>query len=210
MKRREFMAELSSLLISLPLEERNEALAYYEAYFDDAGADKEEEVIRELKSPRDVAATIIQNADQGSYNTASSQEVPYNPGRGQQEGSHVNSQNNSVLKIVVLILAIIILGPVVIPVAFSIVVAIAALFFSILIASFAIAIAGVATLVLGFALLIPELVVGIAVIGIGLILLAIGIVASVASVRLCMVGIPGICRFIVNVCRMPFNRKVVA
>ena len=38
MNREEFMAKLKALLGDIPAEEREEALQYYEDYFDDAGA----------------------------------------------------------------------------------------------------------------------------------------------------------------------------
>ena len=58
MNREEFMAKLKALLGDIPADEREEALQYYEDYFDDAGADNEAEVIRELESPQRVAAMI--------------------------------------------------------------------------------------------------------------------------------------------------------
>ena len=38
MNREEFMAKLKALLGDIPADEREEALQYYEDYFDDAGA----------------------------------------------------------------------------------------------------------------------------------------------------------------------------
>lgn len=58
MNRMEFMEELETLLGDISEEERSEALEYYEAYFEDAGKEKETEVIRELKSPKKVAESI--------------------------------------------------------------------------------------------------------------------------------------------------------
>lgn len=58
MSRKEYMDQLAYLLQDLPEEECNEALVYYEDYFDDAGPDKEDEVILELGSPQKVAAII--------------------------------------------------------------------------------------------------------------------------------------------------------
>jgi Predicted membrane protein len=52
------MKELESLLSDIPLEEREEALWYYNDYFEDAGEAHEEEIIQELVSPEKVAATI--------------------------------------------------------------------------------------------------------------------------------------------------------
>ena len=58
MTRLEFMKELESLLLDIPLDERNEALAYYNGYFDDAGEEQEEEIVKELGSPEKVAVII--------------------------------------------------------------------------------------------------------------------------------------------------------
>lgn len=58
MNRVEFMEELETLLKCISEEEKKEALEYYEAYFEDAGKEKEAEVIKELKSPKKVAESI--------------------------------------------------------------------------------------------------------------------------------------------------------
>lgn len=58
MSRIEFMRELEGLLSDIPLEERNEAIKYYNDYFEDAGEDHEEEIIKELGSPSRVAGII--------------------------------------------------------------------------------------------------------------------------------------------------------
>lgn len=58
MNRVQFMEQLKELLSDISEEERQEALDYYESYFDDAGEDQEAEVIRELGSPGKVAAII--------------------------------------------------------------------------------------------------------------------------------------------------------
>ncbi|MGP1577692.1 MAG: DUF1700 domain-containing protein [Treponema sp.] len=59
MTRAAFMKELASRLKYLPKEDLQAALQYYEEYFDEAGADGEQTVIAELKSPRHVAAKIL-------------------------------------------------------------------------------------------------------------------------------------------------------
>ena len=57
MNRIEFMTELAALLQDVPVEERREAMQYYNDYFDDAGEENEEQVISELGNPAKVAAT---------------------------------------------------------------------------------------------------------------------------------------------------------
>ena len=58
MNRIEFMTELAALLQDVPEEERRDAMQFYNDYFDDAGTDKEGEVISELESPAKVAEKI--------------------------------------------------------------------------------------------------------------------------------------------------------
>ena len=60
MNREEFLSQLERLLYDIPAQEREEALEYYNGYFDDAGKEKEAEVIQELGSPGKVAAIIKQ------------------------------------------------------------------------------------------------------------------------------------------------------
>lgn len=45
------MKELEQLLMDLPVDERREAIQYYNDYFDDAGPENEAWVINELGSP---------------------------------------------------------------------------------------------------------------------------------------------------------------
>ena len=58
MNREEFLSQLERLLYDIPAQEREEALEYYNGYFDDAGKEKEAEVIQELGSPGKVAAIV--------------------------------------------------------------------------------------------------------------------------------------------------------
>ena len=58
MNRTEYMRELDALLHGISKEEREEAMQYYNDYFDDAGSENEEKVIEELGSPAKLAETI--------------------------------------------------------------------------------------------------------------------------------------------------------
>lgn len=58
MNRYEFMRQLEVLLADITPNERKEALQFYNDYFDDAGAENEQDVIKALGSPAKVAATI--------------------------------------------------------------------------------------------------------------------------------------------------------
>ena len=54
-----YLAELRRLLATLPAEERETALIYYEEYFDDAGAEETERVLGELGPARALAEQIL-------------------------------------------------------------------------------------------------------------------------------------------------------
>lgn len=58
MSRKEYLDQLAYLLQDIPEEERTEALGFYRDYFEEAGEDKEEQVISTLGSPEKVAAQI--------------------------------------------------------------------------------------------------------------------------------------------------------
>ena len=65
MNREQFIAQLARLLQDLPPAERQEAIRYYQEYFDDAGEENEDAVIQELGSPGKVAASIRANLQYG-------------------------------------------------------------------------------------------------------------------------------------------------
>lgn len=58
MDRAEFMSRLTNLLMDVPPMEREEAIQYYNDYFDDAGAENEAGVIASLGTPEELAASI--------------------------------------------------------------------------------------------------------------------------------------------------------
>ena len=66
MNRKQFMEQLERLLSDISEAERQEALEYYEGYFDDAGPENEGEVIRELGNPGKVAAIIKADLQENS------------------------------------------------------------------------------------------------------------------------------------------------
>lgn len=66
MDRAQFMEQLKKLLSDISETERQEALDYYESYFDEAGPENEASVIRELGSPGKVAAIIKADLNESS------------------------------------------------------------------------------------------------------------------------------------------------
>lgn len=76
MKRDEFMAQIARLLADMPDNERMEAIRYYNDYLDEAGEENEEEAIRELGNPQEIAANIKANLQEQDFETAQTEEQP--------------------------------------------------------------------------------------------------------------------------------------
>ena len=77
MNREEYLKRLSFLLKDLPEEEIEDAIAYYEDYFEEAGEEKEEQVIKELGSPEKIAR-MIRDSVQGNQASIPSIPVSWN------------------------------------------------------------------------------------------------------------------------------------
>ena len=60
MRKYAYLARLEELLAALPAEERQDALNYYEEYFDAAGSEQEEKTAEALGDPTEVARKILE------------------------------------------------------------------------------------------------------------------------------------------------------
>ena len=227
MNRIGFMTQLAALLQDVPVEERREAMQYYNDYFDDAGAENEQQVIEELESPKKVAENIQADLKGTSSDNGGFTENGYTDARfddrkmpekryeyqGQPEQKEPPRTSNA-MKIILMIAIVLVGGPVLIPLALGLValvagclIALVAVFASVVVMAVSAVIAGVVLVVNGIILLIPDFAVGIGLLGFGLILTALGVVGTVAGVRLCVIVLPAIFRAIVSICRKPFHRK---
>lgn len=86
MEREQFMTQLERLLSDISETERQEALDYYEGYFDDAGPEQEAAVIRELGSPGKVAAIIKADLEESNDRYAQYTEWGYEDTRRKEPG----------------------------------------------------------------------------------------------------------------------------
>lgn len=77
MNRVQFMTELAALLQDISAEERVEAMKYYNDYFDEAGEENEEDIIRELGSPDKVAAEVKAGLGEASASAGEFRETGY-------------------------------------------------------------------------------------------------------------------------------------
>lgn len=103
MTRLEFMKELESLLSDIPFDEREEALQYYNGYFDDAGEEHEQEVIQELVSPQrvaaiikaDLAANAADRDNMGCFTEKGYQDTSYKDEKFELVGAHKKGSGNN-------------------------------------------------------------------------------------------------------------------
>ena len=152
MKKDEFLAKLKSLLMDIPVDEREEALAYYRSYFEDAGEENEDKIIMELESPEKVASIIKSDCvtDVVGAEGKSKQEHHSKSNSGNESGlkqarsSFDNFyQNNKGLTIFLIIVAALLASPVWLPVGgslFGVIMGAAGLLFGLIVGSWGLAI----------------------------------------------------------------------
>ena len=229
MSRVEFMNQLKNLLWDIPEGEREEALNYYEDYFDDAGVENEAQVITSLGSPEKVAAMIKEGLKEEAKEQGEYSETGYT-GYGQNQKDEVIAYGNDKKKksfsdrvkglgtggmILVLILAIFalpILGPVgigILSAIFGILVAAAVVLFILVIIGIAFLVAGASIFAVAVANLLVTPAVGIMLLGLSLLIIGIGILITIAGIKVVTKVIPPIIRWFVRLVRKPFEKKEV-
>ncbi len=226
MSRAEFMEKLRALLADVEEGEREEALNYYEDYFDDAGVENEQQVIEALGSPEKVAMTIKDGlndseGEQGEfsetgfsgYGDAGKDEVGYH---GVQEKQKFTDRIKGlgtagiVLVLILAIFALPILGPVMIGIVsalFGILIAVAAVLFTVAIVGITLVCASVATFVAAFPALLVSPAVGILLFGLALLLAGIGILLTILGIWVVWKLVPPIIRWIVRSIQKVFSKK---
>lgn len=215
MNRVEFMQQLERLLWDIPENERLDAIAYYNDYFDEAGAENEAQVIRELGSPGKVAAII-----KADLNASGSQQTAYTehetekqnmPAR-REKGYHAPKQKKSIpwpLIIVLLVFA----SPVLLGIGGGLLGGLLGLLgalFGIIVAVIACGVAalvaGIVCFVVGIVRAFISPVEGLITIGLGSLMLALGILFLVLFVWCAFKWIPALLRGCVNLCQRLFHR----
>lgn len=230
MRKEEFLKELEALLQDISEQERAEAMQYYTDYFDDAGSDKEEQIIEELGSPQKVAKTIQAGlgetdgefSERGYRDQRFEQNQELGPravsAKGQQGArsgqTPAPKKKSNGWKIACIILLCLFFAPIILPVG----IAAAAVLFAFLICLVALAVAVGATalglLVAGVAIVVVGLVkafmmpaAGVALAGVGFLILALGILAAVVITWCCVKFLPWLIRGIVKLLKYPFRNR---
>lgn len=220
MDRKQFMRQLEALLSDIPEEERREALEYYESYFDEAGEDREAEVIKELGSPGKVAAIIKADLQENGYRHGEYAENGYEEEGFREkeetpekrEGYHPRPKRGAGT-ITLIIILLIFLSPFLIGgagAALGILVMIVLLPFIIVFAGgavvVALVVAGIAVLIAGIGVCAAVPAMGILSAGIGCIMAAAGLVGLVFLVWFISRAIPWALRGFTDFCHRLLNR----
>ncbi len=222
MSRKAFMARLDELLADITEAEKDEALSYYEEYFEDAGPENEEEVIQSLGSPEKVAATIKAGLSENAQEEGEFSENGYTNSYydvkdevatvNKRKGLSGISTGGWVIILILCLFALPILGPLLLGIAgtiFGVLVAIAAVIFAVLVTGVALIVAAIAMVVAGFATLFATPIVGVALIGAALLLAGIGILIAILGFWVVTKVIPPLLRGAIELIRKPFTRKGV-
>lgn len=101
MNKEQFLKELEDLLQDIDATEREEALNYYRDYFEDAGSEHEQEIIKELESPKKVAQTIKEGLGVEEHHRVDDE----------SKESYYNEKNTRILKGIIAVLIVLLILP---------------------------------------------------------------------------------------------------
>ncbi|MDD6010233.1 MAG: DUF1700 domain-containing protein [Lachnospiraceae bacterium] len=222
MNRVEYMKELEALLADIPADEREDAINYYNDYFDEGGEENEEATIEALGDVHKLAASIKLANKEDYVSDGEFTETGYHDLN--EEGSrkmddygevavterrHRNSGFTPATLIIIALLAICalpILGPILLGI-LGVLIGIIATVAGVLIAIFAIGVAGIVagvlTLLAGISGIITYPMGAVFTIGAAFLSISIGMLIIVAMVKLIKFIIPPIIRAIVAAVKLP-------
>ncbi len=215
MNRVDFMKQLESLLQNISASEREEALQYYNDYFNDAGAENEQDVIEALGNP----AKVAENIKRDLFGSGYGESVYHRVAAGdkaiveytKQPIENTQKENQLSTGIIVLIVILCILAsPFLAGVLATIAGILAAwasliLGFGIVAVSFFIVM--IVLIVVGIMCMFHTPLAGVAVFGVGLFCGGLGILFMMLTVAMAGIATPAIFKGIANLCRKWFGRK---
>lgn len=233
MNRVEFMQQLERLLMDIPEQDRQDAIAYYHNYFDEAGEENEAQVIRELGSPDKVAAIIKTDLNSSGNMDGQYTEYGYEDGR---EGANVNTpttqgtssqeqKKKRDFPLALIIILVIFASPLLVGVCggalgiilgvlgtlFGIIVAVIVTVFAIAVAMLASGIAcivaGAACIVVGLMRAVTSGVEGLILVGVGGVTFALGVLFTILFVWCAFKWLPALFRWTIDLIQRLFSRR---
>ncbi len=233
MNRVEFMQQLQRLLMDIPENDRLDAIAYYNDYFDEAGIENEAQVIRELGTPEKVAATIKTDLNSSGHEEAEYTEHGYEDGReannintpATQEASSKEQKKKRDFPLALIIILVIFASPILVGIGggllgvvlgvlgaiFGIIVAVIVTVFSVAVAmlgcGIACVIAGAALIVVGLMRAVISGIEGLLFVGVGSITFALGILFTILFVWCAFKWLPALFRWTIDLIQRLFSRR---
>lgn len=196
-RREQFLNELERLLCNISREERDEAMAFYRSYFEDAGENNEENIIKELESPEKVAESICESlgdetatAEERYGQNLAYRNVQYS---GNMAGAVQTPQKKetNVAAVILLVVVLVLTSPIwlsVFAVLLAVLATVVAVVISALVAGGVIAVASFTVMAAG------STAAGFLSLGIAFLLLALGILVGIACVWIFGKGVPALCK----------------
>lgn len=200
MTRQEYMEQLKKYLKRLPKEDYENAIEYFSEYFDEAGPQKEQQVMKELGEPKEAARELLLNLLQESVEN--DQDIVEEKAAVQPEAAS-GGKKRSPGKIILLAILVLCASPVslallvgVLAVLLAVVVTATAVIFSLGITSIAATAGGIVTVGFGATLILKSAAAACMMIGGGFLMAGIGILAGVLTIYICKWCANGIGRLV--------------
>lgn len=213
MNRVEFMSQLERLLWDVPESDRQDALCYYNDYFDEAGAENEAQVIQKLGSPGKVAATIKADLYASENSRGEYTERGYCDGREDKNSNPLASKEKNpqcarqkrTIPWPLIIVLLVFASPLLIGVGGGLLGGILGIIFGAFGILLAVVVCGVAFLIVGIACLVVGIVriflspvEGFIIAGIGSLVVAAGILFTLLSVWCLFKWLPALFRWVIS------------
>lgn len=214
MTRNEYMEQLKRYLRRLPKEDYENAVEYFSEYFDEAGPDNEQQMMKDLGDPKEAAREVLLNlleesVENGSAEEASSTETV----KTFSEKALPEKKKRSPGKIILLAFLVICASPVSIAlliaglaVLAAVVLVIAAVIFSLAVTSIATIAGGIMVVGFGATLVMRSLAAACMMVGGGFLLAGAGILFGVLTVYICKWCATGIGRLVNRLVRKKVSR----
>ena len=231
MNRSAYIAQLRARLVSLPPDERDAAIKFYEEYFDEAGEENEQSVMDELGEPSELARKIAAgqtdielsgepikvnlekpvNEEKAQTQTFSEE----TSGSGSTYGTYTPSSTDIVTTaksdssksagklaiLLIIIFCIICFGLPILGGLFSVVIGLAAAFFALVLAAVVLIIGGVVVAAAGVTQIFTNTPAFVGMLGAGLVVSAIGLFLLIPLMPLTWYAIPAMFKGIKRLCK---------
>ena len=215
MNRIDFMKQLESLLQNISPAEREEALQYYNEYFNDAGAENEQAVIEALGNPAKVAENIKRDingaGDAGNQRPQNRAVIQYQQPTVSMQQEQSNKESMPTWALVLIIIGGILLSPAALGIAggllgtlAGIIVAWFSLIFGFGIAAMVLFVVLLVLLVTGIMCMWTDPLVGVALLGGGLVCGALSILFLMLTVAMAGIATPAIFK---GICKLVNGKK---